>query len=184
MVAFAEGDEEAFRSLYERHAKPLVNFFYRMCFDRAAAEDLAQETFLRIIRHAPAYRPQGSFKTFLYTVARNLWIDHHRSRQAAPRTVSADVRSDEEGATLAELLPSAEASVTKRLEDREAADLVRAALAALPEPQRLVFVMAESQGLAYGEIAQVLGVPVGTVKSRMNAAVTRLRGLLGRVLSG
>lgn len=183
MVAFAEGDGDAFRSLYERHAKPLVNFFYKMCYDRAAAEDFAQETFLRIIRHAAAYRPEASFKTFLYTVARNLWIDQHRSRKTAPKTVSADVRSNEEGATLGELVPSPEEPVTKRVEDREAAALVQAALEALPEPQRLVFVMAEAQGLKYGEIAAVLGVPVGTVKSRMNAAVTRLRGLLGHVLS-
>ncbi len=182
MVAYQKGDEEAFRSLYERHTRALVNFFYKMCYDRATAEDLTQETFFRIIRYRASYRPESTFTTFLYTVARNLWIDQHRSRKAAPKTVSADARGPEEGASLGDSLPAAEQGVLKRLEDREAADLVRHALEGIPEAQRMVFLMAEAQGLKYGEIAEALGIPIGTVKSRMNAALTRLRGLLGHVL--
>ncbi|MHC4492495.1 MAG: sigma factor-like helix-turn-helix DNA-binding protein, partial [Planctomycetota bacterium] len=72
--------------------------------------------------------------------------------------------------------------VVKRLADREAADLVRTAVEDLPEGQRMVFLLAEAQGLKYREISEILEIPIGTVKSRMNAAVGRLRGLLGRVL--
>ncbi len=182
MLAFKEGEEDAFTMLYDRHARPLINFFYKMCYDRALSEDLTQETFLRILRFAGRYKPEATFKTFLYTVARNLWIDRHRSRKAAPRTVSTEVRVREEGATLGDLVASKEQGTVKRLEDREAAALVRRALDDLPEAQRMVFVLAETQGLKYREIGEVLDIPIGTVKSRMSAAITRLRGLLGRVI--
>jgi RNA polymerase sigma-70 factor (ECF subfamily) len=182
MVAFKEGDPEAFAALYDRHARPLINFFYRMCYDRAMAEDLTQDTFLKLLRHRGKYRPEATFKTFLYTVARNLWIDRQRSRKAAPKAVSTEVRVQEEGVSLGELLAGAPDSPVDRLASHEAAEIVKRALEDLPEPQRLVFVMAEAQGLKYREISAILGVPIGTVKSRMNAAVSRLRGLLGRVL--
>jgi RNA polymerase sigma-70 factor (ECF subfamily) len=182
MVAFQEGDPDAFASLYDRHARALINFFYRMCYDRAMAEDLTQDTFLKLLRFRGKYRPEATFKTFLYTVARNLWIDRHRSRKAAPKTVSTEVRVHADGATLGDLVEAREQGTVKQLADQEAVDLVRQAIEGLPEGQRLVFVMAESQGLKYREISEILEIPVGTVKSRMNAAVNHLRGLLGRVL--
>jgi RNA polymerase sigma-70 factor (ECF subfamily) len=182
MVAFQEGDQDAFATLYDRHGRALVNFFYKMCYDRALAEDLMQDTFLKLLRARGKYRPEASFKTFLYTVAKNLWIDRHRSQKAAPKTVSAELRVQEDGATLGDLLEANAESPVGRLADREAADLVRTALLGIPEAQRIVFVMAEAQGLRYREISDILGIPVGTVKSRMNAAVTQLRGMLGRVL--
>ena len=182
MVAFQEGDQEAFALLYDRHTRALINFFYKMCYDRALAEDLMQDTFVKLLRSRGKYRPEASFKTFLYTVAKNLWIDRHRSQKAAPKTVSAEIRAQEDGATLGELAEAATDSPVERLADREAAEIVRRALLDLPEAQRLVFVMAEAQGLRYREISEILCIPVGTVKSRMNAAVTTLRGLLGRVL--
>jgi RNA polymerase sigma-70 factor (ECF subfamily) len=182
MVAFQEGDQEAFALLYDRHSRALLNFFHKMCYDRALAEDLTQDTFLKLLRSRGRYRPEASFKTFLFTVAKNLWIDRHRSQKAAPKTVSSEIRAQEDGATLGDLAEAVTESPVDRLADREAAELVRRALLDLPEAQRLVFVMAEAQGLRYREISRILDVPVGTVKSRMNAAVTRLRGLLGRVL--
>jgi RNA polymerase sigma-70 factor (ECF subfamily) len=181
MVAFQEGDPEAFDTLLRRHERALVNYFYKMCYDRALAEDLKQETFLRILRSAHRYRPEASFKTYLYTVARNLWIDRHRSRKAAPRTVSADLRINEDGATLGDLIESRERGTVRELSDQEAAGVVRAALEDLPEGQRMVFVLAFDQGLKYREISAVLGIPEGTIKSRMHAAVSRLRGLLGNL---
>lgn len=182
MAAFQEGDEGAFAELFERHGKPLLNFFYRMCYDRAASEDLVQETFLRVIRSRETWRPDASFTTWLYTVARNLWIDRHRSRKAAPKTVSADLPASDGGGSLVDRVETREEGPVKQVADREAAALVRRAIEDLPEAQRMVFLLAEAQGLKYREIARILEVPIGTVKSRMNAAVARLRGLLGHVL--
>jgi RNA polymerase sigma-70 factor (ECF subfamily) len=182
MVAFQEGDPEAFDALLRRYERMLANYFYKQCYDRTLAQDLVQETFLRILRSAHRYRPEAKFKTFLFTVARNLWIDQHRSRKAAPRTVSADVPWGDEGATLAEAVPSEDTSAESRMAHREAASLVREALQELPEGQREVWILAIDQDLKQREIASILDIPVGTVKSRMNAAVTRLRGLLGGAL--
>jgi len=182
MVAFQEGDPEAFDVLLRRYERMLANYFYKQCYDRTFAQDLVQETFLRILRSAHRYRPEAKFKTFLFTVARNLWIDHHRSRKAAPRTISADLPLGEDGATLADMVPNDEAAAVTRLEDREAASMVREALQELPDGQREVWLLAVDQDLKQREIAQVLEIPLGTVKSRMNAAVTRLRGLLGGAL--
>lgn len=178
MVAFKEGDPEAFDALLRRHERAVVNYFYKMCYDRSAAEDLKQETFFRILRSAHRYRPEATFKTYLYTVARNLWIDRHRSRKAAPKAVSADLRLNEEGATIGDLLESREPGTLREVANREAAGLVRCALETLPEGQRMVFVLAFDQGLKYREISQIMDVPEGTIKSRMHAAVTRLRGVL------
>ena len=182
MVAFQEGDPEAFDDLLRRYERVLANYFYKQCYDRSFAQDLVQETFLRILRSAHRYRPEAKFKTFLFTVARNLWIDQHRSRKAAPRTISADLPLGEDGATLADMIPTPDTSAETRLAQREAAGMVRDALHNLPDGQREVWLLAVDQDLKQREIAEVLGIPLGTVKSRMNAAVTRLRGLLGGAL--
>lgn len=183
MVAYSKGDDQALAELYDRYERALVNFFFKMCYDRDQAEDLTHDTFVRIMRHRRKYKPKAAFRTFLYTVARNLWIDAYRSRKAAPRTVSTDRQTTEDGRSLLDLLPSAEDGVIKRVSDAEAARCVRDALEDLPDGQRMVFVMAEYQGLKYREIADILDVPEGTIKSRMHAAVKRLRGILGRTLS-
>jgi RNA polymerase sigma-70 factor (ECF subfamily) len=182
MAAFQEGEQDAFAELYDRYARALLNYFHKMCFDRTLAEDLMQDTFLKVLRFRGRWRPDASFRTFLYTVATNHWIDHYRSRKAAPKAVSAELRPAEDGATIGDRIEGRELQPLRRLEDLEAAALVRGALEQLPEAQRLVFLLAEMQGLKYREIAEVVGVPVGTVKSRMNAAITRLRGLLAHAL--
>jgi len=182
MVAYQGGDQEAFDALLCRYQRMLANYFYKQCYDRTFAQDLVQETFLRILRSAHRYRPEAKFKTFLFTVARNLWIDQHRSRKAAPRIISADQPWGDEGATLAEAVPSTERSAETRIENVEAAQMVREALCELPDGQREVWILAIDQDLKQRAIAEVLDIPLGTVKSRMNAAVTRLRGLLGGAL--
>ena len=182
MVAFQEGDPEAFDALLLRYERMLANYFYKQCYDRTLALDLVQETFLRILRSAHRYRPEAKFKTFLFTVARNLWIDQHRSRKSAPRTISADLPIGEDGATVGDSVPAELPSAHERTVAGEAAGLVREALERLPEGQREVWLLAVEQDLKQREIAEVLGIPVGTVKSRMNAAVGRLRGMLGSAL--
>lgn len=182
MVAFQEGDPEAFDALLLRYERLLANYFYKQCYDRTFALDLVQETFLRVLKSAHRYRPEAKFKTFLFTVARNLWIDQHRSRKSAPRMISADLPIGEDGATVGDSVPSEARGAVERTQDVEAAAMVREALEDLPEGQRDVWLLAVDQDLKQREIAEVLGIPVGTVKSRMNAAVARLRGKLGGAL--
>lgn len=186
MVAFKMGDPEAFDALLLRYERPLANYFYKQCYDRTFAQDLVQETFLRILKSAQRYRPEAKFKTFMFTVARNLWIDQHRSRKSAPRMISADLPIGEKdgngGTTIGDSVASGDRSAPKRTEDLEAAAMVRDALEHLPEGQRDVWLLSVEQDLKQREISEILGIPVGTVKSRMNAAVGRLRGLLGGAL--
>ena len=181
MERFRDGDREALEALVDRHHAGLVRWFQYQCRSRETAEDLAQEVWIRVIRHRLNYRPTAKFHTYLLAIARNLWIDRYRSMKAAPRTVSADAEGggDEDGPTLGSLLPSKEAEPGDRASVHEEAERVRKAVERLPDGLRQVFELGEVRGLQYRDVADILDIPVGTVKSRMHAAVQRLRRALG-----
>ena len=163
MAAVRADDAAAFEALIRRHQSALVNFFRRLGA-HTEAEDLAQVTFLRVYRYRARYRPSAKFTTFLYTLARHAWADH--LRQAAKRErIAARGRTE-----LPERDDAAAEAARQRLD-------AQTALAALPEKLRLVVVMSLYQGLRYEDIGAALGVPVGTVKSRMFLAMARLREL-------
>ncbi len=178
MERFGAGDDEAFRELVLRHERGLTQFFYRRCFDRALAEDCSQEVFLRLVRHRGSWRPDAKFTTYLYRIAENHWIDRWRSRRAAPAETSLDEAVTDEGAALEQVVAGSGPSPSDLASDREIAAKIRRAVQRLSEEQRSVFVMAEVRGMKYADIGHALGVPVGTVKSRMHAATARLRELI------
>ncbi len=178
MERFGAGDDDAFRTLVERHQKALLNFFWRRSFDRQVAQDCVQEVFLRLVRHRGRWKPDAKFTTYMYRIAENLWIDRYRSKKAAPPETSLQTTAGDDGAELGTLVASGARRPDERAGANELAVRVRAALAELSEDQRAVFLLAETRGLKYAEIGETLGIPVGTVKSRMHAAVHRLRGLL------
>jgi RNA polymerase sigma-70 factor (ECF subfamily) len=181
MLRYRDGDEDAFRQLLELHQRPLVNFFYRLTRERFTAEDYAQEVFARVIRAKARYKPVAKFRTWLFRIAKNYWIDRCRERAAAPNMGSLDVPIHEEGGKPMALREAVEGSSPRPgdvMRQKEIGDAILAAVSQLPEEQRLVFVLSENQGLRYAEISEVLEIPVGTVKSRMHSAVRRLRGLL------
>lgn len=164
MIEVAGGAEEAFASLVRRHQNPLVNFFARMgaSSDR---EDLVQETFVRLYRYRGRYQPTARFTTFLYVLARNVWADRGRKI----------VRMERLAVELA-----TEAAIARQLVRPGASDEidVDAALAHLSPKLREVIVLNIYQGLHYQEIADVLGIPLGTVKSRINLALGALREIV------
>ncbi|MCX7007822.1 MAG: sigma-70 family RNA polymerase sigma factor [Kiritimatiellaeota bacterium] len=161
MARAASGDTAAFADLIRRHQNALVNFFRRLGAHNEA-EDVAQETFLRVWRYRTRYRPTAKFTTFLFTLARHAWADHLRRAQKQERVV------EHVGAEAVPHDATAQDAARQRLD-------AQVALAALPEKMRLVVVMSLYQGLKYEEIGAVLGVPVGTVKSRMFLAMARLK---------
>ncbi len=180
MLATRRGDREAFAELVQRHHRPLVNFFFRLLWDRQRAEDFAQEVFLKVFAHAGTYEATAKFTTYLYRVAKNLWIDFLRVEGNHPRAQSLDAPANgEEG----EGAPMALAGGDRRPEDiamdREAIQEMQQAIEQLPEEMRLVLVLSEQQGMKYQEVSEVLGIPVGTVKSRMHNAILRLREIMG-----
>jgi RNA polymerase sigma-70 factor (ECF subfamily) len=187
MLRYAEGDEDAFRQLIQRHQRPLVNFFYRLTWDRFTSEDYAQEVFTRVIRARARYKPVAKFRTWLFRIAKNYWIDRVRERANAPKMSSLDapIREDQGKAlTLSDSVEGDSPRPTDEVRRKEIAVAIKGAVEQLPEEQRLVFVLSENQGFRYAEIAEVLEIPVGTVKSRMHSAVRRLRELLRDVYDG
>ena len=178
MRRFGEGDDAAFRRLVERHQKPLLGFFWRRCLDRALAEDCVQEVFLRLVRHRGSWRPDAQFTTYLYRIAENHWIDRWRSKKAAPPSVSLDGASSDDDVESAGAFAATGAPPGERAGQLELGEKIRRAVLRLTDEQRSVFALAEVRGMRYEDIGRTLGIPVGTVKSRMHAAVTRLRELL------
>lgn len=180
MLACKGGDAGAFTELVHRHQRPLLNFFYHLVWDRQQSEDMTQEVFLRLHSHASTYEPQAKFTTYMYRVARNLWIDRLRSAAVSPKPVSLDAAADADGEdSLGSRVSRREPGPLENLERAELQKRVRGAIEKLPEGLREVVVLGELHGLPYQEIASILSIPVGTVKSRMHAAVSRLRELMG-----
>lgn len=181
MADLRDGDEQAFEALVGRHQTSLLNFFFRLVWDRGVAEDLSQEVLLRLYLHSADYEPRAKFTTYLYRIARNCWVDHMRRTKGERKTRSLDAEL-EEGHTLADTLAIGVEDPSSMARKSELADAVIEAVDGLPEEQKLVFILSEVQGLKYDEIGETLDIPVGTVKSRMFHAVKRLRNKLGRSL--
>jgi RNA polymerase sigma-70 factor (ECF subfamily) len=187
LIAFIQkGKIAAFTQLVDRHQRSLINFFYHLSWDPQASEDCAQEVFLRLYSHLGTYEPQAKFTTFLFRIARNLWIDRMRSEAAhggKPVSLEAPAVGFGEERRLGDRLRGDEPTPVEILTRQETQDELKRAIDQLPEEQRSVLVLSEVQGLKYQEIAQILEIPVGTVKSRMHTAMERLKSLLGDVES-
>lgn len=177
---FQQGDAEAFTELYECHLQGLLNFFFRLCWDQALAEDFAQEVLLRVYKSIHRWEPNAKFTTFLYRVARNYWIDHCRLLSTRNENVSlnATVGGADSDVRLVDRLPDDIRPPDDDIDRRELYGAIMGALEQLPEEQRMVFVLSEIEELKYQEIAEIMEIPLGTVKSRMHAAVGKLQELL------
>jgi RNA polymerase sigma-70 factor (ECF subfamily) len=179
MTRVREGDGEAFDELLRRHQRGVIHFFHGLAWDHHRAEDLAQETFVRVFRSREAYEPKARFQAWLYRIARNLWVDTMRRAALRPRETSLDRPAGGEASPpLAGALAARAVGPDHEAEFRETCELLQRGIAALPEEQRVVFHLGETLGLPYAEVSQMLDIPVGTVKSRMHAAMLRLRAVL------
>jgi RNA polymerase sigma-70 factor (ECF subfamily) len=153
-------DPKAFRTLSERHLRPVLNYAQRMLGNTQEAEDVSQEAFLRLWQHAPDWEPRAKLSTWLFRVAHNLAID--RLRQRRPVDTDVDVATDS-------------ARPSRVLDRRRTADRVRAALALLPDRHRSALLMSHYEGLSNPEIADILGVSVESVESLSSRARRTLR---------
>lgn len=173
MERIRDDDREAVVELVGRYQNELVGFFYHQCWDQLTAEELTQDVFVNVYRSRARYQPTAKVRTYLYRIAHNLWIDHLRRHKH--HQVSLDAEVGESALRLVDVLKAP----TERESDTGEEDRVRTriqeAVSALPEGQREVFVLANNHGMKYQDIGQVLGIPEGTVKSRMHAAVRFLR---------
>lgn len=183
MLAFKAGDARAFETLVRRHRTPVFNFILRFTGHRARAEDVLQETWLKVVRSAGEYTPKAKFTTWLYTIARNLCVDSARKesyRQASSLEAPAGAEG-EEGRPLGEGLPDTGPSPERGAHNARLRPLLERALASLPEEQREVFILREYSGIPFKDIAEVTGVSENTVKSRMRYALDGLRRRLAEL---
>jgi RNA polymerase sigma-70 factor, ECF subfamily len=168
---YLDGQSEAFGELVERYQTSLYGFLVRFTGNRTLAEDVFQETFLQVHHSAAGFDLARPFRPWLYTVAANKARDALRKknrRQAAP--LDATLTNDT-GTSYADLLPDELPGPEEISSNREARQAVHDMIAELPEHLREVLVMCYFNELPYKEIAEALSIPVGTVKSRMHAAV-------------
>ena len=176
---YTRGELEAMEVLLERYKRPVFSFVLRLIGDRARAEDLLQETFLRLVEHAHTFEGSAKLKTWLFRIARNQCIDESRRRvHRRHPSLDAPLGDDGNASTLHDRVPSKEAAADRRTVGVELKQCMTEAIDALPEEQREVFVLRQVQNLAFKEIAEITGVPENTVKSRMRYALERLQGAL------
>jgi RNA polymerase sigma-70 factor (ECF subfamily) len=162
MVAFSRGSTDAFGELFSRYKQPLFGFFRRRLADPAQAEELTQETFLAVIRASSRYEPRALFRTYLYAIACKILRAHRR--KAAFRFAFL-------GAAAAVREPEFENGI-------DAEVLLRQAMRKLERLDREILMLREFEQLSYGEIAELLALPVNTVRSRLFRARMALRNLL------
>lgn len=160
-----DGDRHAFGELVTRYRKRVVNLVYRICGDADVAQDMAQEAFIRAWSKLPSYRPRSAFANWLYRIATNATLDLLRRER---KTVNVDDLP----------LKAPGSSLEASLEAKDQAEIVRQAVLSLPPASRTVLVLREYQAFSYKEISETLGIPIGTVMSRLNYARERLSQVL------
>lgn len=180
--SYVAGDASAFERLFARHRRPLFTYLLHHTGDSATAEDLFQEAFLRLIRGCAGYRPTGTFRSWLFTIAHNVMTDDRR--RSALRSPPEEQRIvDDEPAQLPLEVAASGDDPLLRSSARDLREHIEAALLRLPEPQREVFLLRERAGLDLRSIAHATGANLATVKSRMRYALAGLRRLLSAELS-
>lgn len=170
------GDTQAFESLVHRYEQMLFGYLRRRLRDAALAEDVFQATFLRLYQKQDAFDASRRFRPWLFAVATNQAIDalrrarRHRGVDIDRRSAAADGRH-----ALAEMVPASDDSPSQRLEDEERSARVHAAMDELSAAHRSVLTLVYERGVKYREAAELLGIPVGTVKSRLQGALHAMR---------
>ena len=171
-----DGTEEALAELVHRYQDELVGFFYHHCWKQVEAEELAQTVFIKLYQARARWQPTAKVRTYMYRIAHNAWIDYVR-KQARNKQVSLDAEHGPNGLRLVDTMEAKDSEASESNE-HTIRGRIEEAVEALPEGQRSVFVLANNQNMRYQEISEVLGIPEGTVKSRMHNAVRHLRHAL------
>jgi len=175
MLRVKAGEQSAFEYLVQKYRRPMISFMYRMARNSAAAEDLAQEVFLRVYRSRETYEASAKFSTWLYRIATNLAVNHARdTRHERPEVqVSLDEPDNDTGTTLE--LPDASLNAEQQMVRREGLLAIRRKVEALPEQQRLAVIMHKYQQMDYKQIADVLKKSESATKSLLFRAYETLR---------
>jgi len=172
-----DGDRRALEELVQRHYRTVFNLAYRLTNDYDAAQDIVSEAFIRVHNALPNFRGDANFTTWLYRIVKNVFLDERKKQR---------IRSH---SSLEEMVELEDSAVSRQVEDprpgpewqmerHERADLVKQAVLTLPENQRLMIALYHFQHRSYEEIAEIMALPIGTVKSRLNRARLALKNKL------
>ena len=178
MVKIGNGDHAAFRCLVQRHQNSLVGTISKMLGNESDSEDIAQQVFIRVWKHAKRYKPDNKFTTYLYTIARNLVYNESR-RRSRKRTTSSDQLEEDHHLQFPD---DANHEPDNNLLESELRKAIDAAIEKLPENQRLAVVLRRYENVPYEEIAVILNTSVPSVKSLLFRARTTLREHLAKYL--
>lgn len=170
------GDSSSFDRLVEAHYATVYSTAYRMLGDSSSASDATQTAFLRAFEALDSFRGASAFGTWLYRIVMNVCLDELRKRRNQP--VSLVAEEEEEDSLEERDIPDEAEEPAGLVEQRERQAIVQAAIGQLPEDYRAIIVLYDIRGLSYQEISEVLEVPLGTVKSRLNRARHALRELM------
>lgn len=178
MELVKDGDFSAFDVLYNRYSSRIRRFLFSLTWDEDTAEDYLQEVFYRLYRNRARYEPTGKFSTYIFQIAKNYYLTQRRKAAKRGEEVSL-AAEDNNGRNIFENIRANERIEPEaHLIEKYYQWRIRKAINSLPEHQKLVFVMSHFEDMKYAEISEVLGVPVGTVKSRMFTATNLLKSLL------
>lgn len=181
MCCFQNGDEAAFRELFEAHQKPLINFCFRFCQNRNLAEDLAQEVFLRVYRGAAGYRPEARFTTWLYRIAVNVCLNENRKGRGRLATDSLDrpgKNSAENDDGPRQVRDEGRPNPGEIMLEKQRQTAIAKALARLPEQQRMAMILRTHHEFSYDEIAAQMSCSPGKVKTLIFRARQSLKEML------
>ena len=173
MLDVKAGDELSFELLLEKYRTPLVNFLCRMVREQGAAEDLAQEVFLRVYRARKEYSPSAKFTTWLFRIATNLALNAIRDGRYRQMQISIDTPKNEDEPVME--IAAREARADERLIEEERNPMIRGAILSLPEKQRAAVILHKYQEMEYAEIGKILGCSESALKSLLFRAYETLR---------
>lgn len=183
MLDVKAGDEQSFDLLLRKYRLPLVNFLGRMVHDRATAEDLAQEVFLRVYRARQKYAPSAKFTTWLFRIATNLALNSLRDNRHQRMEVSIDAPANDDEEALPRELPAREMRIDEHMIERDRAEFIQRAIASLPEKQRAAVLLHKYEEMDYAEIARILECSESALKSLLFRAYESLRVQLAPLVS-
>jgi RNA polymerase sigma-70 factor (ECF subfamily) len=178
IARFQNGDVYAFEQIVHRYKDPLVNFVYHFLGDRIDAEDVVQETFLRVFKNKHLYRSIAKFSTWIYTIAGNLAKTELRRRRRRRLLSLSQMGYEDKEYELPDPFASTERTVNGRMGEK----IIKEEINALPVKFREVVILRDVQEFSYEEISQMLKIPIGTVKSRVNRGRLRLQKKLKHLL--
>ncbi len=168
---FQSGDESAFEEIVLRYRDRLINFAYRYIGDQRESEDLVQDTFLKVYQNRHAYREIAKFSTWIYTITGNLSKTLLRKRKTRKLFFFSNLGPEDKDLDL----PANDVTPQRTLEGKFTSQIVHKAISKLPEHFRIVIILRDIQELSYEEISNIIGKPIGTVKSRINRARLKLQ---------